>query len=154
GIVGGGPYLETAKKHAQEMGLEDCVTFTGRAPDDEMLAYLNTSDVCVNCDEYNAMNDKSTMNKVLEYMALAKPIVQFDLTEGRYSAQEASLYAKNNDAADMAEKILALLHDPEKREQMGTFGRNRVVNELSWEHTSKALLKGYEMFFTGSFDRK
>ena len=154
GIVGGGPYLETVKKRALEMGLDDCVTFTGRAPDEQMLAYLNTADVCVNCDEYNAMNDKSTMNKIMEYMALEKPIVQFELTEGRYSAQEASLYARNNDAADMAEKILELLHDPEKRERMGRYGRDRVVNELSWEHTSKALLEGYEKLFSGAFDRK
>ncbi len=152
GIVGGGPYLETAKIHAHEMGLDDCVTFTGRAPDDEMLAMLNTADVCVNSDEYNAMNDKSTMNKVMEYMALGKPIVQFDLTEGRYSAQEASLYAVRNDAADMADKILMLLHDPELRARMGQYGRERVTSELSWEHTSRALLDGYEKFFTGVFD--
>ena len=97
------------------------------------------------------MNDKSTMNKILEYMALAKPIVQFGLTEGRYSAQEASLYAKNNDAEDMAKKIMELLADPERRKRMGEYGRNRVVNELSWEHTSKALLEGYEKFFTEKF---
>lgn len=93
------------------------------------------------------MNDKSTMNKILEYMALGKPIVQFDLTEGRYSAQEGSLYAKHNDAKDMAEKIVYLLDHPEERKRMGKFGRNRVVNELSWEHTSKALLEGYDKYF-------
>ena len=98
------------------------------------------------------MNDKSTMKKILEYMALAKPIVQFDLTEGRYSAQDASLYAKNNDAEDMAKKIMELLDNPELRKKMGAYGRNRVVNELSWEHTSKALLEGYEKFFTGKFE--
>ena len=84
-------------------------------------------------------------------MALAKPIVQFNLTEGRYSAQEASLYAKNNDAIDMAQKIIELLNDPEKRQRMGEYGHNRVVSELSWEHTSKALLEGYEKLFTGKF---
>lgn len=154
GIVGGGPHLEALKKQAHEMGLDDCVEFTGRAPDQQMLEYLNTADVCVNSDEYNSMNDKSTMNKILEYMALGKPIVQFDLTEGRYSAQAASVYAKRNDAVDMAEKIQALLRDPERRKEMGAFGRARVVNELSWEHTSKALLEGYEKFFTGAFDKK
>ncbi len=152
GIVGGGPHLEAMKKQAHAMGLDDCVEFTGRVPDDQMLRYLNTADVCVNSDTYNAMNDKSTMNKVLEYMALGKPIVQFDLTEGRYSAQEASLYAKRNDAADMAEKIRQLLADPELRERMGRFGHERIVNELSWDNTSKALLEGYEKFFTGQFD--
>lgn len=153
GIVGGGPHLETLKKQAHDMGLDDCVEFTGRVPDQQMLEYLNTADVCVNSDKYNSMNDKSTMNKILEYMALAKPIVQFDLTEGRYSAQEASLYAKNNDAVDMADKITELLNDPERRKRMGEYGRDRVVNELSWEHTSKALLDGYEKLFTGKFER-
>ena len=152
GIVGGGPHLEAMKKQAHAMGLDDCVEFTGRVPDEQMLRYLNTADVCVNSDTYNAMNDKSTMNKVLEYMALGKPIVQFDLTEGRYSAQEASLYAKRNDAADMAEKIRQLLADPELRERMGRYGHERIVNELSWDNTSKALLEGYEKFFTGQFD--
>lgn len=144
--------MKALKKQAHDMGLDDCVEFTGRASDQQMLEYLNTADVCVNSDKYNSMNDKSTMNKILEYMALAKPIVQFDLTEGRYSAQDASLYAKNNDAEDMAKKIMELLDNPELRKKMGAYGRNRVVNELSWEHTSKALLEGYEKFFTGKFE--
>ena len=152
GIVGGGPHWEALKKQAGDMGLDDCVAFTGRVDDETMLRYLNTADVCVNSDTYNAMNDKSTMNKVLEYMALGKPIVQFDLTEGRFSAQEASLYAKRNDAVDMAQKIRELLADPERRARMGEYGRNRILNELSWEKTSKALLEGYEKFFTGQFD--
>lgn len=80
-------------------------------------------------------------------MALGKPIVQFDLTEGRYSAQDASLYAKPNDAVDMAKKIIELLENPEKRKRMSEFGYNRVVNELSWEHTSKTLLEGYDRYF-------
>ena len=147
GIVGGGTSLEEMKALSVSMGIGDIVTFTGRAPDDVMLDYLNTADICVNPDEYNPMNDKSTMNKVLEYMALGKPIVQFDLTEGRYSAREASLYAKPNDAVDMAKKIVELLDDEEKRKEMSSFGRKRVVEELSWEHTSKALLEGYRAFF-------
>ena len=147
GIVGGGTSFEEMKALSVSMGIGDIVTFTGRAPDDVMLDYLNTADICVNPDEYNPMNDKSTMNKVLEYMALGKPIVQFDLTEGKYSAREASLYAKPNDAVDMAKKIVELLDDEEKRKEMSAFGRKRVVEELSWEHTSKALLDGYRTFF-------
>ncbi len=152
GIVGGGTSLEEMKALSARLGLEDIVTFTGRAPDDVMLDYLNTADICVNPDEYNPMNDKSTMNKVLEYMALGKPIVQFDLTEGRFSAQEASLYAKPNDSVDMAKKIVALLDDAEKRNRMSVYGRKRVVEELSWEHTSKALLEGYRAFFEGEIE--
>ena len=148
GVVGGGPHLEAIRRRCSEMGLDDCVEFTGRVSDEILLDYLNTADVCVNSDEANPMNDKSTMNKILEYMALGKPIVQFDLTEGRYSAQDASLYAEPNNAWDMAIKIVELLDDPERRERMGAFGRARVLNELSWEHTSKALLEGYERYFS------
>ncbi len=147
GIVGGGPHLSRLRQMCTEMGLDDIVEFTGRVSDEKLLDYLNTADVCVNSDEYNEMNDKSTMNKILEYMALGKPIVQFDLTEGRYSAREASLYARQNDARDMAEKIITLLENPEKRRQMSEYGRSRIVNELSWEHTSKALLEGYDRYF-------
>ncbi len=148
-IVGGGTSLEELKSLSERMGLSDIVTFTGRVSDEVMLDYLNTADICINPDEYNPMNDKSTMNKVLEYMALGKPIVQFDLTEGRYSAGEASLYAKPNDAVDMAHKIVELLDHAEKRKEMSAYGRKRIVEELSWEHTSKALLEGYRAFFEG-----
>ncbi len=149
GIVGGGTSLEELKTLSVSMGIDDIVTFTGRAPDDVMLDYLNTADICVNPDEYNPMNDKSTMNKVLEYMALGKPIVQFDLTEGKYSAKEASVYANPNDAVDMGKKIVELLDNPKKRQEMSAYGRKRIVEELSWEHTSKALLAGYEAYFKG-----
>lgn len=148
GIVGGGPHLDALRRQAADMGLGDIVEFTGRVSDEVMLDYLNTADVCVNPDEYNAMNDKSTMNKVLEYMALGKPIVQFDLTEGRYSAQEASLYANRNDARDLAEKILSLIDDPARRAEMSAIGRDRILNQLSWDHTSRALLKAYDDYFT------
>ncbi|HWA36757.1 MAG TPA: glycosyltransferase family 4 protein, partial [Burkholderiales bacterium] len=96
GLVGGGTSLQEMKDLAAALGVQDYVTFTGRAPDSVLLAMLNTADVCVNPDVANEMNDISTMNKIMEYMALGKPIVQFDLTEGRFSAQEASLYARKN----------------------------------------------------------
>ena len=147
GVVGGGPHLEALRKQSHEMGLDDILEFTGRVSDEVLLDYLNTADVCVNSDEYNAMNDKSTMNKILEYMALGKPIVQFDLTEGRFSAQEASLYAEPNNAIDMADKIIQLLDNPAKRKEMSEYGRQRIVNELSWKHTSRALLEGYDKYF-------
>lgn len=147
GIVGGGPHLNDLKEKSSNLNLDDIVEFTGRVSDQVLLDYLNTADICVNSDEFNEMNDKSTMNKILEYMALGKPIVQFDLTEGRYSAKEASLYAEPNNHKDMAEKILFLLDNKEKREYMSKYGRNRIINELSWEHTSKALIDGYNKLF-------
>jgi glycosyltransferase involved in cell wall biosynthesis len=143
GLVGGGTSLEEMKALAAELGVADHVTFTGRVPDAEMLAMLNTADVCVNPDVANEMNDKSTMNKIMEYMALGKPIVQFDLTEGRFSAQEASLYAAKNDPRDMAAKIAELLDDAGRRKRMGDYGRRRVVNELEWRYEVPKLLAAY-----------
>jgi glycosyltransferase involved in cell wall biosynthesis len=109
-----------------------------------MLALLNAADVCVNPDRANDMNDRSTMNKIMEYMALGKPIVQFDLTEGRYSAQSASLYARRNDIRDFAAKIVTLLDDPAQRAQMGEFGRRRLLQELEWSHQATRLLRAYD----------
>lgn len=147
GLVGGGTELEDMKAYARELGVSDYVTFTGRVPDQEMLEMLNTADVCVNPDVANEMNDKSTMNKVMEYMALGKPIVQFDLTEGRFSAQEASLYADKNNELDLARKIVRLLDDAELRDRMGRLGRSRVENELEWKYEVPKLLAAYDMAF-------
>ncbi|MGA7801978.1 MAG: glycosyltransferase family 4 protein, partial [Gammaproteobacteria bacterium] len=147
GLVGGGTELDALQQYARELDVADYVTFTGRVPDEDLLAMLNTSDVCVNPDVANAMNDKSTMNKIMEYMALGKPIVQFDLTEGRFSAQDASLYAAKNDEQDLAAKIIELLDDPEKRRRMGEYGRRRVEDELEWKYEAPKLLAAYERLF-------
>ena len=94
------------------------------------------------------MNDKSTMNKILEYMAMSKPIVQFDVTEGRFSAAEASLYARANDPVDMADKIEALLASPDERARMGAFGRRRLEADLSWARQAPVLIQAYERLFS------
>ena len=152
-LVGGGPALEELKKLAKDKNVADFMTFTGRASDQVLLDVLNTADICVNPDEVNPMNDKSTMNKIMEYMALGKPIVQFDVTEGRFSAGTASLYAKPNDARDMADAIVYLLDRPSLREEMGRRGRARVEEELAWPYEAPKLLAAYNAVFasgTGS----
>src|SRR5208282_1868064 len=104
--VGGGPGLAGLRKMVEEKNLEDMVNFTGRVSDEQLLEILSTADVCVNPDKPCEMNDISTMIKIMEYMALSKPIVQFDLKEGRFSAQDASLYADNNNQIqDFAAKL-------------------------------------------------
>ena len=143
-LVGGGPALDDLKTMAADLGLQDHVTFTGRAPDEELFEVLSSADVCVNPDRVNPMNDKSTMNKILEYMAFSKPIVQFEVVEGRYSAAEASLYAEPNNTTDMADKILSLIDDPDKSAEMGRIGRERVVNELGWDHQVDTLVAAYQ----------
>jgi glycosyltransferase involved in cell wall biosynthesis len=147
--VGKGPELASLRKIVQEKGLEDTVTFTGFVPDAEMVEILSTADVCVNPDRPCQMNSMSTMIKIMEYMALGKPIVQFEGTEGRFSAQEASLYSNGDDGvADFAEKLLWLLDHPEERERMGQFGRRRIEKELAWEYSVQNLLAAYERAFS------
>ena len=147
GLVGGGTELDELRRYADDLGIAEHVTFTGRVPDQEMLEMLNTADVCVNPDVANEMNDKSTMNKIMEYMALGKPIVQFALTEGWFSAREASLYANKNDERDLAAKVAELLDDAERRSRMGQFGRVRVETDLEWRHEVPKLLAAYERVF-------
>lgn len=144
GLVGGGTELPAMRELAKQLDVADYVTFTGRAPDAELLEMLNTADICVNPDRANDMNDRSTMNKIMEYMALGKPVVQFDLTEGRVSAGDASWYARPNDVADLAQKMVALLGDESLRIHMGALGRERVERVLSWQHEAPRLLAAYD----------
>ena len=146
--VGGGPQLPELRKLVKDKNLEDMVNFTGRIPDRELLEILSTADVCANPDKPCEMNNISTMIKIMEYMALGKPIVQFDSKEGRFSAQEASLYSNSgNQVNDFAEKLLWLLDHPEERRKMGESGRNRVEKELAWKHSVPNLLAAYERAF-------
>jgi len=146
--VGGGPGLAGLRRMVKERGLEDTVTFTGRVPEQELLEVLSTSDVCVNPDKPCEMNNISTMIKIMEYMALSKPIVQYNLKEGRFSAGGASLYSDNgNRVTDFAEKLLWLLDHPEQRKTMGELGRRRVETELAWDYSVDHLLAAYENAF-------
>jgi len=146
--VGSGPELPGLRQMVKDRNLADTVTFTGRVPDADLLEALSTADVCVNPDRPCEMNDISTMIKIMEYMALSKPIVQFASKEGRFSSQEASLYADKVDPIrSFAEKILWLLDRPEERKKMGAWGRRRIETELSWRHSVPNLLAAYDRVF-------
>ena len=149
-IAGSGSELEKLRAEVTARGLGDFVDMPGRISDTDLFEMLSTADVCVNPDRVNAMNDKSTMNKILEYMAFGKPIVQFEVTEGRYSAAAASLYARPNDPVDMADKIVALLADPARRAEMGRVGRARVEDRFSWNHQIRPLVSAYRRVLFGT----
>jgi glycosyltransferase involved in cell wall biosynthesis len=143
-IVCGGTDVEKLEKLSIEMGLSNYVDFYGRVDDDTLVDVLNTADICVNPDKPTVMNNLSTMNKIMEYMALKKPIVQYDLKEGRVSAQGASLYAINDDTNDFAGKITWLLDNEKERKEMGELGYQRIINELSWEYEKNKLVDFYK----------
>ncbi|HET9178518.1 MAG TPA: glycosyltransferase family 4 protein [Terriglobia bacterium] len=143
-LIGRGPETPRLKALTTEKGLDSCVTFTGRVPDAEMWAYLSTADLGVAPDPKNPMNDKSTMNKILEYMAFSLPVVLYDLTEGRRSAGDAALYARPNDPTDFARQMIKLLDSGELRRTLGARARQRIEEGLNWDIEKRELLKAYE----------
>ena len=146
-IVGFGPHLPEVQRDVAARGLDPWFTFTGPLYGEDLLAVLNSADIGVAPDPKNPMNDISTMNKIMEYMTLEKPSVQFDLKEGRTSAGEASLYARANDPADFAARIAWLIEHPDEGRAMGRKGRARVLRSLSWSASVPQLLAAYERVF-------
>jgi glycosyltransferase involved in cell wall biosynthesis len=142
-FIGAGDSFDDLRALVRELGLEHCCEFTGRVPDAEVERVLATADVCVSPDPKNPLNDVSTMNKVLEYMACAKPVVCYDLREHRYSAGEGAVYARADDVADLAAQIVALLDDPARRATMGAYNRERFLTQMAWEHNAGTLIEAY-----------
>jgi glycosyltransferase involved in cell wall biosynthesis len=132
---------------SKELGLTDMVEFTGRVPDEFVQRCLSTADVCLAPDPRNPLNDVSTMNKVVEYMAMGRPLVSFELVESRVSAGESAVYAPANDESAFAAGIDELLRDPQQRQRMGELGRARVEQHLSWESSRRALTDFYARLF-------
>ncbi|MFJ4103174.1 glycosyltransferase family 4 protein [Amycolatopsis japonica] len=142
-FIGSGDAFDAMVALSKELKLDDQVDFTGRISDEDLLRYLSSADVCLSPDPLNPLNDVSTMNKIMEYMAMSRPIVSFELREARVSAGEAALYAPANDEPEFAKLIAHLLDSPEQRAEMGELGRARVAGPLSWENSQKALLAAY-----------
>lgn len=147
-VMGGGTELDKVKRYASKLKIDDAVEFTGRVADERAIEALSTADVCVCPDPRTPLNDISTMNKTLEYMAVAKPVVAYDLKETKVSAGDAALYAIANDEKDFGDKIATLLDSPDLRSKLGKIGKDRIDNHLSWEHSKKELYKAYEMAFS------
>jgi glycosyltransferase involved in cell wall biosynthesis len=144
-LIGSGTEFPRLKTLAAEKGLEPVTRFTGRLSDEEVAAYLSTAEVGVAPDPATPMNDKSTMNKILEYMAYGLPVVLYDLTEGRRSAGGAALYARPNDPEDFAGQILRILDSESLRRELGGRGRRRIVEHFNWETDRDTLLQAYEV---------
>jgi glycosyltransferase involved in cell wall biosynthesis len=146
-IVGSGTEVPFIQALIKKEGLEDYFHFTGRVTDEVLFHCLGNCEVCVNPDLFNEASNRSTMRKIMEYMALGKPIVQTEVMEGRYTAQEASLYARPNDSRDFAEKILFLLDHPQEAQRMGRIGRQRILESLHWGIQKQNLLAAYQSLF-------
>lgn len=142
-LLGSGDAYDGLVALSRELRIDDIVEFTGRADDDMIRRYLSTADVCLAPDPKNPLNDLSTMNKIMEYMAMGRAFVSFDLREGRVSAGDAALYATPNDTEEFASQVCRLLDDPGLRADMGRIGRARIDAGLSWDASTEHLLAAY-----------
>jgi glycosyltransferase involved in cell wall biosynthesis len=149
-FVGEGDALPEARRLSDEVGLDGMVDFTGWIGGEKLITTLASFDVCVAPNPKTPLNDVSTMVKLLEYMAMSKPVVAYDLPETRRTADEAALYARPNDPSSLAALIDELLDDPERRARMGAAGRARIETVLSWEHARRELLAAYEQAFAAA----
>ncbi len=151
-MVGTGDSFESLGRLRDQYGLTDAVKMTGRVPWKDVLAALSACDVCVQPDPPGGLNDHSTMNKLMEYMALSKAVVSFDLKESRVSGGDAAVYAPGGSAEALADAVQSLADDPARRERLGAAGRARVEGVLAWHHQQRALLSVYERLFPGQLD--
>jgi glycosyltransferase involved in cell wall biosynthesis len=142
-LIGSGDCFDDLVALRDELGLAGYVEFTGRAPDELVARILSTADIGLSPDPMNPLNDVSTMNKTMEYMAFELPVVAFDLRETRVSAGDAGVYVTPNDVHDYAEAIVALMDDEPRRARLGKLGRVRVEQELAWSYQRRAYLGVY-----------
>jgi len=149
-LIGSGDCFDDLVALRDELGLAGHVEFTGRAPDELVARILSTADVGLSPDPKNPLNDVSTMNKTMEYMAFGLPVVAFDLRETRVSAGDAGVYATPNDIDDYVAAIVKLMDDEPTRSRMGKLGRARVEQELAWSHQRRAYLEVYRSLTTNT----
>lgn len=144
-VVGSGDALPRLKSLSKQLDIAAYIRFTGWVDElSEVARHLSNMDICVAPEPSDPYNDRSTAAKVMEYMALGKPTVAFNLPEHRFTAQDAAVYAHPNDELDYARQIVLLIDDPERRKEMGEIGRERIETELAWSYQKKHLLEAYE----------
>lgn len=143
-FMGAGDALDDLRVLTRDLGLDSVVDFPGRVSDEYVQRCLSTADVCLSPDPKNALNDVSTMNKVVEYMAMGRPIVSFDLVEARVSAGASAVYVADDDEVEFARAVDRLLDTPEVRQHMGLVGRERVEQTLSWQESQGRLIRFYD----------
>jgi len=148
-LIGKGDCFDELVSLRDKLGLAGHVEFTGRAPDSQVAAIMSSADAGLCPDPKNPLNDVSTMNKTMEYMAYELPVVAFDLRETRVSAGDAAVYVTPNDVHAYAKAIVDLIDDEPRRVKLGKTGRLRVEQELDWSHQRRAYLDMYRRLLTG-----
>ncbi len=143
-VIGSGDCFDELVAMRDRLELGDFIEFTGRVPDEVVRSIFSTADVGLSPDPKNPLNDVSTMNKTMEYMAFGLPVLAFDLKETRASAADAAVYATPNEVEDMGRRLVALMDDEPRRRAMGAIGRARIENELAWSHQEPRYVAVYD----------
>jgi hypothetical protein len=146
-LLGFGDCLDELQRLCTTLRLDEYVTFTGRADLATIGAYLSAADVGVSPDPLSPLNDVSTFNKTMEYMAYALPVLAFDLKETRVSAGSAATYVDPGDVEGFAKALGALLDADEQRAEMALAARRRAAAELDWRPQARAYVGVYDALF-------
>ena len=149
-IVGGGNHRAHIQAYAGSLGVDDMCTFTGVVSDQDLCRILSSADVGVDPVPKSSWSDRSTMNKVMEYMYFGLPVVAFDLTETRVSAGEAGVFVEPGDERGLASALSDLFDDPERHARLSKVARQRLTESLAWENSVPPLLAAYTTLFDGS----
>lgn len=142
-VIGDGDGRAPLEAALAEAGFADRVTFTGRVAPDRVPGLLQDADICVDPAPGTDVNERSTMTKIAEYLALGKPVVAYELRETATTAGDAALLVRRDDAHAFAGAIALLARDPELRAALSVRARERAV-KLTWEHSERALLHAYD----------
>jgi glycosyltransferase involved in cell wall biosynthesis len=146
-LLGYGDCLDGLRQLSAELRIDSWVTFTGRADHKVISSYLSTADVGLSADPLSPLNDVSTMNKTMEYMAYQLPVVAYDLKETRVSARGAAVYVEPTDVVAYAKAVSDLLDSPLKRAEMGAIGRARIEEDLAWQRQAPGYVAAFDLVF-------
>jgi glycosyltransferase involved in cell wall biosynthesis len=144
-LLGYGDCEHELKRLTAELGLEEVITFTGTADRVMIADYLSSADLGLCPDLKTPLNDVSTHNKIMEYMAHALPTISFNLVENQISAMDCAVYVPSGDIAGYASAVTTLLDDPAGRVRMASRARARCVTRLDWEPQAAEYVRTYDL---------
>ncbi|SDC92556.1 glycosyltransferase family 4 protein [Actinokineospora iranica] len=143
-LLGFGDCLEDLKRQSTDLGLDEYVEFTGRVGPEQIATYLSAASIGLSPDPRSPLNDVSTMNKTMEYMAYALPVVAYRLTETVVSGGDCAVYVEPGDSDGLADAVVALADDPDRRAELGAAGRRRAEQVLDWRPQAEAYVGVYD----------
>ncbi len=145
-LMGFGDCLEDLREQTARLGLSDHITFTGAADAGLITEVLSRAEIGIVPDRLTTFTDRSTMNKAMEYMAYAVPVVGFDLTETRRTIGHTGVLVEAGDVEGLANQILHLLDNVDLRVRLGVEARRRIASDLDWADQARTYVSVFDEF--------